>query len=213
MLVMSTVEALITENGGLMSDDLKSTRYYALDALRGLTIAMMILVNTAGSWSHIYAPLEHADWNGFTPTDLVFPFFLFVVGSAMFFSFSKINFTWSTEQGLKILRRTTIIFVIGLIFNAVLMENTLADIRIMGVLQRIALAYAAAAVLVLLVSRTTIYIIAAAILLGYWALMVMAGGNDPYGLESNIVTHFDVAVLGANHLWLGKGIPFDPEVY
>jgi predicted acyltransferase len=194
-----------------MSTDLKSTRYYALDALRGLTIAMMILVNTPGSWSYVYAPLEHADWHGATPTDLVFPFFLFVVGSAMFFSFSKIAFTWSSDQGLKILRRTAIIFAIGLIFNAVLMDNALADIRIMGVLQRIALAYGIAAVLVLTVGRVGIYITAVLLLLGYWALMVFAGGGDPYGLESNVVTHFDLQVLGANHLWTGKGIPFDPE--
>ncbi|RYZ95808.1 MAG: hypothetical protein EOO68_17975, partial [Moraxellaceae bacterium] len=173
--------------------------------------AMMILVNTPGSWSYVYGPLEHADWHGCTPTDLVFPFFLFVVGSAMFFSFSKIAFTWSGEQGIRILRRTAIIFVIGLIFNAVLMGNALADIRIMGVLQRIALAYGIAAVLVLTVSRVGIYVIAVLLLLGYWALMVFAGGSDPYALETNIVTYFDLHVLGANHLWTGKGIPFDPE--
>lgn len=198
-------------NGAAMSRDLKPARYYALDALRGLTIAMMILVNTAGSWEHIYAPLEHADWNGFTPTDLVFPFFLFVVGSAMFFSFAKNGFEWSNAQGIKILRRTAIIFVIGLIFNAVLMQNALVDIRIMGVLQRIALAYAIAAVLVLCVNRTTIYIISVAILLGYWAMLYLGGGADPYALQTNLVTHFDAYVLGSKHLWMGKGIPFDPE--
>ena len=197
--------------GATMTNDLKPARYYALDALRGLTIAMMILVNTAGSWEHIYAPLEHADWNGFTPTDLVFPFFLFVVGSAMFFSFSKTGFEWSNAQGIKILRRTAIIFIIGLIFNAVLMQNALIDIRIMGVLQRIALAYAIAAVLVLCASRTAIYIISVAILLGYWAMLYLGGGTDTYGLQTNLVTHFDAYVLGPKHLWMGKGIPFDPE--
>jgi predicted acyltransferase len=202
---------IFDSNGVAMSNDLKPARYYALDALRGLTIAMMILVNTAGSWEHIYAPLEHADWNGFTPTDLVFPFFLFVVGSAMFFSFSKTGFAWSNAQGIKILRRTAIIFVIGLIFNAVLMQNALIDIRIMGVLQRIALAYAIAAVLVLCVSRTAIYIISVAILLGYWAMLVLGGGADTYGLQTNLVTHFDAYVLGPQHLWMGKGVPFDPE--
>ncbi len=194
-----------------MSYNSKSVRYYALDALRGLTIAMMILVNTPGSSDFIYVPLEHADWNGFTPTDLVFPFFLFAVGSAMFFSFSKTGFEWSNAQGIKILRRTAIILVIGLIFNAVLMNNALVDIRIMGVLQRIALAYAIAAALVLCVSRAAIYAIGVILLLGYWALLQFAGGADPYGLESNIVTHFDTYILGAKHLWTGKGIPFDPE--
>ena len=82
--------------------DTHMTRYLALDAFRGLTIALMILVNTPGTWSHVYAPLLHADWHGATPTDLVFPFFLFIIGSAMFFSFKKSDFKASPEQFLKI---------------------------------------------------------------------------------------------------------------
>ena len=77
------------------------TRYLALDAFRGITIALMILVNTPGTWSHVYAPLLHADWNGATPTDFVFPFFLFIIGSAMFFSFKKSNFAATPEQFTK----------------------------------------------------------------------------------------------------------------
>ena len=78
----------------------KAERYLALDVLRGLTVAMMILVNTPGSWSHVYAPLRHAKWHGCTPTDLVFPFFLFVVGVSMFFSFSIGLFLYLVSQAL-----------------------------------------------------------------------------------------------------------------
>ena len=93
-------------------------RYQALDALRGLTIALMILVNTPGSWSDIYAPFQHADWHGCTPTDLVFPFFLFIVGAAMFFSFRKSVFSWSNALGLRIMRRFVVFFSLGLLLNA-----------------------------------------------------------------------------------------------
>ena len=89
------------------------TRYLALDAFRGITIALMILVNTPGTWSHVYTPLLHDKWHGATPTDLVFPFFLFIIGSAMFFSFKKSNFVASPAQFTKIIKRGCILFLIG----------------------------------------------------------------------------------------------------
>ena len=91
-----------------------SKRILALDILRGVTIAGMIMVNNPGSWGHIYAPLRHAEWNGLTPTDLVFPFFMFIMGISTYISLRKYDFTFSIPAGLKILKRTVIIFLIGI---------------------------------------------------------------------------------------------------
>jgi len=187
-------------------------RYLALDVLRGMTVALMILVNTPGSWSHIYAPLEHAKWHGCTPTDLVFPFFLFVVGVSMFFSFSKYNNSLNTESLLKIGKRTLLIFAIGLFLNSFPQWMTdYSKLRILGVLQRIALAYGIGAVIVLASPRKYLPYIGGAILFLYWGLMYFLGGSDPFSLEGNATIPFDTAVLGANHLYKGFGIPFDPE--
>lgn len=184
-------------------------RFLALDALRGLTIAMMILVNTPGSWEFVYPPFMHADWHGCSPTDLVFPFFLFVVGSAMYFSLQKVSVQLSPAIALMIVRRALVIFVLGLIFNAVL--GGWEHLRIMGVLQRIALAYAMAAFIVLSVKRASVYVIGASLLAGYWLLLFVGGGEDPLGLTNNIVVKWDIALLGVEHMYNGKGVPFDPE--
>jgi len=92
-------------------------RLYSLDVFRGMTISLMILVNIPGSWSFIYAPFKHADWHGCTPTDLVFPFFLFIVGSSMAFSFQKFNYQLKTDSFFKLLERTFLIFAIGFFLN------------------------------------------------------------------------------------------------
>lgn len=186
-------------------------RYQALDALRGLTIALMILVNTPGSWAYIYAPFQHADWHGCTPTDLVFPFFLCVVGAAMYFSFRPSGFSWSWPLGVKILRRFAIIFSLGIFLNTFPFNEPVAQWRIPGVLQRIALAYLLAAVVVLSFRRFGIIVISLVLLLGYWLVLWLYGGDQAYGLETNLVRQIDLLVLGENHLWLGKAIPFDPE--
>lgn len=186
------------------------TRYLALDAFRGITIALMILVNTPGSWSHVYAPLLHADWHGATPTDLVFPFFLFIIGSAMFFSFKKINYAASPEQFKKIIKRGFIMFFIGFMLNVFTYTINFDDLRVMGVLQRIGIAYAIAASMVLLLSQRGILIASAVILLGYWALLLMAG-DGAFTLEGNIIRQFDLAVLGANQMYTMRGVSFDPE--
>ena len=186
------------------------TRYLALDAFRGITIALMILVNTPGTWSHVYAPLLHADWNGATPTDLVFPFFLFIIGSAMFFSFKKINFAASPEQFRKIVKRGFIMFFIGFMLNVIPFTANIEDWRIMGVLQRIGIAYAVAACLVLILNRTGIFIVSAVILLTYWALLLSIG-EGALTIDGNIIRQLDLAVLGANHMYTMRGVAFEPE--
>ena len=189
-----------------------SQRYLALDVLRGMTVALMILVNNPGSWAHIYPPLKHSEWNGCTPTDLVFPFFLFVVGVSMYFSFSKYGNQLNKESLLKIGRRTLLIFAIGLFLNSFPQWSAdFSKLRIMGVLQRIALAYGISALIVLSVNRKYLPWIGGFILLGYWGLVVLAGGTDPYSLAGNPASSFDSAILGVNHLYKGFGIPFDPE--
>ncbi|MEL6989158.1 MAG: heparan-alpha-glucosaminide N-acetyltransferase domain-containing protein, partial [Bacteroidota bacterium] len=189
-----------------------NNRILSLDVFRGLTIALMILVNTPGSWKHVYAPFLHADWHGCTPTDLVFPFFLFIVGTSIYFSNKKFKEGYSNEKLLKILKRTLFIFLIGLALNWFpFYDKHISDLRIMGVLQRIALAYGFAAILLMFLKNKGIYIVGALLLFGYWALLYFFGGNDPYSLESNVVRTFDRFVLGDAHLWGGKGIPFDPE--
>ncbi len=189
-------------------------RLVALDAFRGLTIAMMILVNTPGSWSYVYAPLRHAHWHGCTPTDLVFPFFLFIVGVAMQFSYAKFNFKLDMALTKKIIGRTVTIFLIGLALNTfpfIRQDWDYSTLRILGVLQRIALAYGAAAFLVLIFKPKQQWIISGFILFGYWFLMWAFGGSDPYSLQENLARNIDLALLGESHLWRGTGIPFDPE--
>ena len=122
-------------------------RLLALDVMRGITIAGMILVNTPGSWQHAYAPLKHAEWIGLTPTDLVFPFFMFIMGISTYISLRKYNFTFSVPAGLKILKRTVIIFLIGIGISwlSILCFQhdpfPIDQIRILGVMQRLALGY------------------------------------------------------------------------
>lgn len=186
-------------------------RFPALDIMRGLTLALMILVNTPGSWSYVYAPLLHADWHGYTPTDFIFPFFLFMVGAALFFSQRSLMQPHITAgmRHKKIIKRTLLLFAIGLFLNAFPFISPLGEVRILGVLQRIALAYMFAAFIVLYAGTIVRWAIGIVILLGYWLLLQLS--DQPYSLEGSIVRQVDLAVLGASHLWQGKGIAFDPE--
>jgi predicted acyltransferase len=184
-------------------------RFLALDVMRGLTLALMILVNTPGSWEFVYAPLLHADWHGATPTDFVFPFFMFIVGSAMYFSVRGLSKLTFADQSKKILRRAALMFVIGVLLSAFPFTHNLEQWRVMGVLQRIAIAYAFASFIILYFGFTARVVISAVLLVGYWALLNISA--DPYSLEHSIVRQFDLSVLGASHLWQGKGMPFDPE--
>ncbi|MCX7177029.1 MAG: DUF5009 domain-containing protein [Proteobacteria bacterium] len=193
-------------------------RYLSLDVFRGATVALMILVNNPGSWSHLYPPLAHAAWHGCTLTDLVFPFFLFAVGNAMAFALP----VHSDAFYRHVARRTLWIFGLGLFLNlspfirwsdeGELVWRNLDLLRWLGVLQRIGLAYFFSALVVRLVPQRALPIFAAGILLAYWALCLTFGAaDDPYSLEGFWGTAVDRALLGANHLYKGEGVPFDPE--
>jgi len=187
-----------------------SKRLISLDVLRGITISFMILVNNPGSWAYVYPPLRHAKWNGCTPTDLVFPFFLFIVGVSVWFSFEKYQTKISKQTLYKILKRTAIIFLVGFILNLYPYFD-FGKVRIMGVLQRIALAYGIGSVLCLSFKKQKLIFVLVFILLGYWALLYFGSQLNPYSLEENIVRKFDLFLFGENHIYKGFGIPFDPE--
>ena len=189
-----------------------SGRLISLDIFRGLTVAFMIIVNNPGSWEYVYPPLEHSKWNGCTPTDLVFPFFLFIVGMSTFFSLKKYGNEINGSSILRILRRTITIFAVGLFLGIFpYFARDYSTVRIMGVLQRIALAYGVGAILCLTIKREYLWILIAVLLLAYWGLLAFFGGPGPYTLEGNIVLKTDIAILGKNHLYQGFGIPFEPE--
>lgn len=187
-------------------------RYLALDVFRGLTIATMITVNNPGSWSHIYAPLRHSEWHGCTPTDLVFPFFLFIVGVSLFFSFAKYDMKLNRSSLFRILRRTLLIFLIGLFLNSFPQwQQDFSRLRIMGVLQRIALAYCFGSLIVLTVNKKYLPYLSLVILLAYWGILWYFGGEDPYSLNGNVASGVDAFILGDSHVYHGYGIAFDPE--
>ena len=214
------------DTSGPLSIAPQPERLVSLDVFRGLTMVLMILVNNPGTWSAAYPPLVHADWHGWTPTDLVFPFFLFIVGVALVFSFTKhIDAGVArSELTLKTLKRSAILFGLGLILSAFpfiqfypefgLLER-LGRLRLLGVLQRIALCYAAAALLFLYVRPRARLYIASAILLGYWAAMTLIPVpgfgpgqiDDPVG---NLASWFDRLVMG-NHLPAAFDFTREPE--
>lgn len=190
-------------------------RLLALDILRGITIAGMILVNNPGTGGKTYAPLEHAQWHGLTPTDLVFPFFMFIMGISTYISLRKYNFEFSRDAAWKIIKRTIIIFAIGLAiglfarfcrswsFSLSMFEN----LRILGVMQRLALCYGATAIIALLMKHKHIPYLIATLLIGYLLILLFGKGFE-YN-ETNILSVVDRAVLGLNHMYKDNGI--DPE--
>jgi len=189
-----------------------SSRLVSLDIFRGLTVAFMIVVNTPGSWKYVYPPLRHASWHGCTPTDLVFPFFLFIVGTSMWYSMKKYGQEINSGSVLRIIRRMVTIFAIGLLLAIFpYFGRDYSTLRIMGVLQRIAIAYGIGAFLCLTIRRDYLWIVVAVLLLLYWAILAFFGSADPYSLEGNFVSKVDVAILGVNHIYKGFGVPFDPE--
>lgn len=197
-----------------------NNRFYALDVFRGLTVAMMILVNNPGS-DAIYIPLEHAHWHGLTMTDLVFPFFIFAVGNAMAFVMPKLEAAGERVFWTKVLKRTLLIFGIGVLLNwfpfvdfdetGRLVGVSPEKLRIFGVLQRIALSYFFAAVIIHYFKLKGSLIVSAVLLLGYWALCVLANPADPYSVEGWFGTAFDKSFLGENHMYMGEGFAFEPE--
>jgi len=199
-----------------------TARLRSLDVFRGATVALMILVNNPGSWSALYAPLAHAPWHGCTPTDLVFPFFLFAVGHALALVMPALQAAPAAVFWRRVALRTALIFAIGLLLNAApglrwndageLVPRELATLRLMGVLQRIALCFGAAALIVRLCGRRGALVAAAALLLGYWAACLAFGApGDAYSLQGWFGTAVDRALLGEAHLYRGEGVAFDPE--
>jgi predicted acyltransferase len=191
-------------------------RLLSLDVFRGATIAGMLLVNNPGNWSAIYAPLRHAEWNGWTPTDLIFPFFLFIAGVAMTFSFGKLREGGVPRNALlkKVAKRSAILFGLGLLLHAFPNYLDLSHLRIPGVLQRIALAYFAASAIVLYLGVRAQIAATAFLLLAYWALqtLVPVPGFGPGVLEAgkDLGAYIDRLVFGENHLWIWSKT-WDPE--
>lgn len=190
-------------------------RLLSLDVFRGLTIAAMLLVNNPGSWSHVYPPLEHAAWNGWTPTDLVFPFFLFIVGITSTLSLGGLLAEGVRSRILfrKVLIRAVLIFALGLLLQG-FPAYDLGTIRVLGVLQRIALSYLVAATIVLSTSVRGQVGALIALLLGYWALMTLVPvpgvGRAVLEPELNLSNWLDLRVIGRNHL-LRETMTWDPE--
>ncbi|HKZ05426.1 MAG TPA: DUF5009 domain-containing protein [Methylomirabilota bacterium] len=188
-------------------------RLLSLDVFRGLTVAGMVLVNNPGTWSAIYPPLRHADWHGCTPTDLIFPFFLFIVGVAIPFSLHSRAATGREAALARIFRRAALIFTLGLLLHAIpwFQWDTL---RIPGVLQRIALCYLVAALVYLAAGPRGQAIWAGALLLAYWGAMTLVPvpghGAGDLGKEWNLAAYLDRALLGPQHLWRVSKV-YDPE--
>ncbi|HMK03925.1 MAG TPA: DUF5009 domain-containing protein [Ferruginibacter sp.] len=196
-------------------------RFYSLDVFRGATVALMILVNNPGSWSHIFPPLAHASWHGVTPTDLVFPFFLFAVGNAIAFVMPGLEAAGESRFWYKIIKRSLLIFFIGVFLNwfpfikyddaGNFIAKPFDTLRIFGVLQRIAISYFFASVIIHYFKVRGSFVVGAFILLAYWFLCVAANPSDPFSLHGWFGTNVDKAILGEKHLYRGEGIAFDPE--
>ena len=196
-------------------------RYYSLDVFRGATVALMILVNNPGSWGHIFTPLAHASWHGCTPTDLVFPFFLFAVGNALSFVMPKMQNESDAYFWKKVIKRTLLIFGIGLFLNwspfvkwsdGSLIFKTWENVRILGVLQRIALCYFFASIILYYGKTKIAFVIGMLILIGYWVANFLLGTpGHPYSLSGFFGTEIDISLIGVTHIYKGEGVPFDPE--
>ncbi len=206
----------------------QSSRLLSLDILRGITIAGMIMVNNPGSWSNVYAPLRHAHWHGLTPTDLVFPFFMFIMGVSTYLSLRKFNFEPSKNATWKIARRTLLIFGIGVALGwfgqlmwGVASGESLAvaathfeTLRILGVLQRLALAYGLAAFTAVLVKGALLPWLIGILLLGYYLILRLGNGFEMS--EENVIAVVDRALWGTAHMYKdttpeGVRIALDPE--
>jgi predicted acyltransferase len=198
-------------------------RLSSLDVFRGITIAAMILANMAGVADDVYRSLSHAQWHGCTPTDLIFPFFLFIVGVAMTFSLSKYTAENKPNKAvyLHILRRAAILFILGLLLNGFWNQGIwtfdLSSIRFLGVLQRIALTYLFASLIVLKLPHKSQWLVAGGLLIAYWLIMMyIPVPNYGAGLlrrEGNFGAFIDRLIIPKAHLYKGDGFNFmgDPE--
>ena len=203
-------------------------RFYSLDVFRGATVCLMILVNNPGSWGHIYDPLDHAAWHGLTPTDLVFPFFLFAVGNALSFVMPRLEAGGEATFWKKVIKRTLLIYGIGLFLtwwpfvswqgdhlafrHWVDPKNHNSGIRILGVLARIAICYFLASVIIYYAKARAAFFIGLLILLAYWVLCAVYGhAGDPYSMTGFFGNDVDRRILHIAHMYKGEGMPFDPE--
>jgi predicted acyltransferase len=197
-------------------------RFHSLDVFRGMTICFMIIVNTPGSGAEPFSPLEHAGWHGFTPTDLVFPSFLFAVGNAMSFSLNRYRELGDMAFLKKVLKRTALIFLLGYLMywfpffrldaSHHIIGAPIANTRIMGVLQRIALCYFFGSLMIHYLKPRAIIYISIFLFLAYWGILLLFGNSSqPYSILGNAGLYLDKFLMGTNHLYHGEGIPFDPE--
>lgn len=189
----------------------KKERLVSLDVMRGMTVACMILVNN-GAGPDTFAQLQHSKWNGLTFCDLVFPFFLFMVGVSIYISLQKTHFTYSGSIARKILKRTVLLFVIGMLLHMWDMAtkgnwNLISDLRVWGVLQRIALCYGIVSMMSLWMSWKKMLVVAVCLLVGYSVLLSCAHGYELS--DENIIAIVDRAILGEAHLY--RKSPIDPE--
>lgn len=205
-------------------------RFYSLDVFRGATVCLMILVNNPGSWTHNFPPLKHAAWHGLTPTDLVFPFFLFAVGNAFSFVMPRLQAGGDAAFWKKVMKRSLLIFAIGLFLTwwpffkysgdgmvfkpwaYIDSKGNEQGVRILGVLARIALCYFFAAVMIYYLKPRLAFFAGLVLLLLYWVLCATLGDPaDPYSMMGWFGNQVDRAVLGVAHMYKGEGVPFDPE--
>ncbi len=204
------------------NDIVQQLRFLSLDVFRGITICLMIIVNTPGKGASLYPNLVHAPWFGLTLADLVFPSFLFAVGNSMSFAFKKFESTADTLFLQTIFKRTLIIFLLGYLMywfpfvqhsqGDAWMLKPISETRIMGVLQRIALCYFFASIILHYFSQRISMIIAAMLLVMYWALLFIFGDEgQALTMSGNAITKLDVFLLGENHVYKRDVMPFDPE--
>lgn len=193
-------------------------RYLSLDVFRGMDVALMIVVNTPGDYSTTFSPLHHAQWNGFTLTDLVFPTFLFVVGTSLSFSLGNYESKGTGAVLRKVFKRMAIIFLLGFLmywFPFVMkteggewIMKPFSDTRVFGVLQRIALCYGFGALIIHFWKLRGALLFSGVALLLYWILLLAYGDLS---LTGNAVLKLDVWLLGESHVYHGEGLAFDPE--
>ncbi len=200
----------------------KPERFLSLDVFRGLTIALMIVVNTPGTGAQLYPYLVHAKWFGFTLADLVFPSFLFATGTALSFSMLRMKNAPAGQFWGKVIKRTIIIFLLGYLMywfpffkqgaDGGWMLKPISETRIMGVLQRIALCYFFASVIFYYLSEKVALIISGGILLGYWSILYLFGQpGAELEMATNAGSRFDLWALGLGHIYKKDSITFDPE--
>jgi predicted acyltransferase len=199
--------ASVPVSGTAVTVDPGAGRLVSLDFARGLTLIFMVVVNNPGTWDHVFPPLKHAAWNGFTPTDFVFPNFLFIVGASLALALSRKRAAGASLSALllPLLRRCALLFLIGVSITAVVIDFDFAHLRIPGVLQRIALVSAICGVLYLTLGRRTLYVTSFGLLFAYYALLhwvpVPGHGAANLGAETNLGAWLDSAVFGPDHLY------------